>query len=377
MIVHRRPIFMSLDEQIYQRILAFIRKPVDKSFESLALQVFRYQFESVRPYRRYCEERGVNPATVFHLEDIPAVSNVAFKFANLTGDDAQMSPGALAFLTSGTTHGRERRGRHVVPRPEIYRASAIAHLRTMLFPDERRMAMLAMHPTADAMPESSLARMIAWCVEEFGTGTLLAAASRDRVDAGAAIRFLAEAEASGEPVCILGTTAAFATLFTELRERGGKYRMPDGSRMMDTGGAKGQATPLTANEVILAAGELLSITPAMVINEYGMTELCSQLYDATPFNCAGAGNATERLKIPPPWLRVTARDPVTTMPVADGEIGMLTFFDLANVGSVSAVMTEDLGIVEAGRVCVLGRGVAGEARGCALAIGQFSAEAAR
>src|SRR4029077_13719272 len=118
------------------------------------------------------------------------------------------------------------------------------HLRTMLFPDERRMAMLAMHPTADAMPESSLARMIAWCVEEFGTGTLLAAASRDRVDAGAAIRFLAEAGASGEPVCILGTSAAFATLFTELRERGGKYRMPDGSRMMDTGGAKGQATPL-------------------------------------------------------------------------------------------------------------------------------------
>ncbi len=51
---------------------------------------------------------------------------------------------------------------------------------------------------------------------------------------------------------------------------------------------------------------------------------------------------------------------------------MLTFFDLANVGSVSAVMTEDLGYVERGRVRVLGR-AAGEARGCALGIGQFSA----
>src|SRR6267154_1081664 len=365
---------MSLDQQIYQRILTFIHKPVDEIFESLALEVFRYQFESVRSYRRYCEERGANPATVQHVDDIPAVSNVAFKFADLMGDDAQISPNALVFLTSGTTQGRERRGRHIVPRPEIYRASAIAHLRTMLFPDERRMAMLTMHPTAEAMPESSLAQMISWCVEEFGTGTQLAAASQDRVDSGAAIRFLAEAEASGEPVCILGTTAAFATLFSELRERRGKYRLANGSRMMDTGGAKGQATPLTANEVILAAGELLAIPPAMVINEYGMTELCSQLYDATPFNCAGAADATERFKIPPPWLRVTARDPVTLMPVADGEIGMLTFFDLANVGSVSAVMTEDLGVVERGRVRVLGRGVAGEARGCALAIGQFSAE---
>ena len=112
----------------------------------------------------------------------------------------------------------------------------------------------------------------------------------------------------------------------------------------------------------------------MVINEYGMTELCSQLYDATPLNCPGAVDATERLKIPPRWLRVTVRDPVTLMPVADGEIGLLTFFDLANVGSVSAIMTEDLGMVESGRVRVLGRGVAGDARGCALAIGQFSAE---
>ncbi len=365
---------MLLDEQIFQRILAFIHGPVDEAFESLALQVFRYQFESVRPYRRYCEERGANPATVRHIDDIPAVSNVAFKFADLSNDDARLSPGALVFLTSGTTQGRERRGRHVVPRPEIYRASALAHLRTMLFPDERRMAMLAMHPMADAMPESSLARMISWCVEEFGTGAQLAAASRDRVDSGATIRFLAKAETSGEPVCILGTTAAFATLFSELRKRNEKHRLANGSRMMDTGGAKGQTTPLTADEVIRAAGDLLAIPPAMVVNEYGMTELCSQLYDATPLNCPGTDDTTERMKIPPPWLRVTARDPVTLMPVADGEIGMLTFFDLANVGSVSAVMTEDLGVVEHGRVRVLGRGVAGEARGCALAIGQFSAE---
>jgi hypothetical protein len=40
---------------------------------------------------------------------------------------------------------------------------------------------------------------------------------------------------------------------------------------------------------------------------------------------------------------------------------------------VSAIMTEDLGWVERGRVRVLGRATGGLARGCALAIGQFSA----
>ena len=171
----------------------------------------------------------------------------------------------------------------------------------------------------------------------------------------------------------MGTTASFAALFSALGSGGMKLRLAPGSRMMDTGGAKGQAVPMPASEVIARAGETLGIAPAMVINEYGMTELCSQLYDATSFNCAGVSDGQERFKIPPPWLRVTARDPVTLRPVPDGEIGLLTFFDLANVGSVSAVMTEDLGFVERGRVRVLGRAAGGEVRGCALGIGQFSA----
>jgi hypothetical protein len=360
---------------IYEQVLTFIHRPEPEAFERLALEVFRHQFETITPYRRYCQGRGIEPGAVRSVNDVPAVSNVAFKYAELAIEGASRSPDTAVFLTSGTTQGRTRRGRHIVARPGIYRASAIAHLRTMMFPDARRMAMLAMHPTADAMPESSLSAMISWCIEEFATGAHLAAASRDRVDVAASIAFLGDCEARREPVCIMGTTAAFAALVYELRGRGSKLRLAQGSRMMDTGGAKGQAVPLQASEVVARATELLAIAPAMVINEYGMTELCSQLYDATSFNCAGVSDSEHRYKIAPPWMRVTARDPVTLRPMADGKVGMLTFFDLANVGSVSAVMTEDLGIVERGRVRVLGRAV-GEPRGCALGIGQFSANEA-
>ncbi|MGC2493508.1 hypothetical protein [Candidatus Binatus sp.] len=357
---------------IYQQVLTFIHRPEPESFERLALDVFRHQFETVGAYRSYCEGRRIQPDAVGGVDDIPAVSNVAFKYACLASDRAERSPDAAVFLTSGTTQGRERRGRHVVARPDIYRASAMAHLRTMLFPDARRMAILAMHPTADVMPESSLSAMISWSIEEFGTRRILTAASRERVDAAEAIAFLAYCEARREPVCIMGTTAAFAALASGLRSGNRKIRLAAGSRMMDTGGAKGQIVPMPASEVIAQAGDLLAIAPAMVINEYGMTELSSQLYDATSFNCPGALTAEERYKIPPPWLHVTARDPMTLRPMPDGEVGMLTFFDLANVGSVSAVMTEDLGYVERGRVHVLGR-AAGEARGCALGIGEFAA----
>lgn len=364
---------------IHEEVLTFIHRPQPEAFERLALDVFRHQFERVGAYRRYCDLRGAEPGAVRNVDEVPAVSNVAFKYADLAIDGAARSPDAAIFLTSGTTQGRDRRGRHIVARPEIYRASAIAHLRTMLFPDARRMAVLAMHPAADTMPESSLAAMIGWCIAEFGTRAHVAS-SRERVDVEAAAAFLADCEARREPVCILGTTAAFATLFSRLGSGGVRLRLAPGSRMMDTGGAKGQAVPMRASEVIARAGELLSIAPAMAINEYGMTELCSQLYDATAFNSPGVSstNIEDRCKVPPPWMRVTARDPITLRPMPDGGIGLLTFFDLANVDSVSAVMTEDFGWVDSGRVRVIGRAAAGEARGCALGIAQFSAtEAAR
>jgi hypothetical protein len=175
----------------------------------------------------------------------------------------------------------------------------------------------------------------------------------------------------------MGTTAAFAALLSAVRERGEKFALAKGSRLMDTGGPKGQAMPISANEVIGAAEESFGIAPALVVNEYGMTELCSQLYDATPFNCREANDSPDRFKLAPPWLRVSARDPVTQKPVGDGEPGLLTFFDLANVGSVSAVMTEDVGIVDGERVRVIGRSEMGAARGCALAIRQFAEDPAQ
>ncbi|MDO8435000.1 MAG: hypothetical protein Q7S58_21590 [Candidatus Binatus sp.] len=361
---------------IYQHVLTFIHRPRAESFEQLAIEVFRHQFASVTAYRNYCLELGVDSSAVKRIDDIPAVSNVAFKYVDLSDESSAQSRDALTFLTSGTTQGRERRGRHAVPRPEIYRASAIAHLRTMLFPDDRKTAMLALHPTADAMPESSLATMIGWCIAEFGSGRTFSAASREGVDLKGAMDFLDDAETRREPVCIMGTTAAFAALNSAARERGVNVSLAAGSRLMDTGGLKGQAMPLSAAAVIQNAQANFGIAPAMVINEYGMTELCSQLYDATEFNCRDAATSRERFKLAPAWLRVSARNPATQRRVDDGEPGLLTFFDLANVGSVSAVMSEDVGIVEGDRVRVIGRSAMGAARGCALAIGQFAKAAA-
>jgi len=72
-------------------------------------------------------------------------------------------------------------------------------------------------------------------------------------------------------------------------------RLGGGSRLMDTGGAKGQASPSSAADVIERATRFLGIDHTMVINEYGMTEMCSQLYDATSFNSHHSDRAETRV----------------------------------------------------------------------------------
>jgi hypothetical protein len=371
---------------IVDQVLHFIAEPNARAFDSLALAVFRYQYESVPAYGEYCRRREATPDTVAMLTQIPPVSTLAFKYAAIENRNEGPSAPRL-FLTSGTTMSKDERGRHLVRWPEVYRASAIAHLRRMMFPDGRRLAMLALHPTADQMEESSLSQMISWCIEEFGHDANCCAASRAGLDLPRAISFLRDGVCAARPVCILATTAALAATFAAMRTSVTAFELPPGSRVMDTGGAKGQTLPLSADEVVAEAGRLMGVAPAMVINEYGMTEMCSQLYDATPFNSAHSADTAwapqsvsavrsdappaMRIKLAPPWLRVFALDPLTLAPLPEG-VGLLSFFDLANVGSVSALMTEDFGIVRDAAVLVLGRAAASDPRGCALAIEQFS-----
>jgi len=374
---------------IYDEVLAFIQAPEPAYFESLALKVFRHQFDTIAPYRQYCMSHGVQPGEVRSLDQIPALSTAAFKYAELSDMVTPPQAGsARVFMTSGTTAGGDERGRHRIPRLEIYRASALGHLRKMLFPDEARMRMLSLHPTADRMPESSLGQMISWMIEEFGAGDALCAADRKGVEIARALEFLRSAERSGEAVCLIGTTAAFGALFEELRAQGPRLTLACGSRLMDSGGAKGQSIPLGPGQVVEQAQILLGVEPERVINEYGMTEMCSQMYDATSFNSfnsRGSNSSSnsrrsvapderseDRSKLGPAWLGVAAVDPISLRRVADGSPGLLRFFDLANVGSVSAILTGDLGVVRDGAVRVLGRAEGGEARGCALGIEQFA-----
>jgi hypothetical protein len=96
-----------------------------------------------------------------------------------------------------------------------------------------------------------------------------------------------------------------------------------------------------------------------------MTELSSQYYDAAL--STGTGLEHPRPKMGPPWLRPLVVDPETLQSLPEGEIGLILHFDLANLDSVLAVQTDDLGRMTPSGLQLLGRATGAEARGCSLA----------
>jgi hypothetical protein len=104
-----------------------------------------------------------------------------------------------------------------------------------------------------------------------------------------------------------------------------------------------------------------------IVNEYGMTELLSQFYDG-PVAAVSGMDLEGRRYVPPPWVRTRVLDPNTLSAVPMGEPGLLCHYDLANAGSVMAVLTEDQGVAVEDGFRVLGRVQDAEPRGCSLAM---------
>jgi hypothetical protein len=98
-----------------------------------------------------------------------------------------------------------------------------------------------------------------------------------------------------------------------------------------------------------------------------MTEMCSQFYDSS-LRDEVKGRVRARRKLVPPWVRTRVVHPETLEPVPAGEVGLLQHFDLANIGSVVAVQTEDLGSAADDGFFLLGRATGATPRGCSIAM---------
>lgn len=149
-----------------------------------------------------------------------------------------------------------------------------------------------------------------------------------------------------------------------LQARGLRFRLPGGSRLLDTGGFKGQSREMDMEAFYEALSATFGLPRSACINMYGMTELSTQFYDD--------GNAVlPALKSGPHWIRSRVLDPLTGQEMPQGERGILAHTDLGNFNSVTTILTEDVGVAVDGGFLLLGRAQGAQAKGCSMAVDEF------
>lgn len=340
---------------------AFINRstPGDRKFESLALALFRLQFEAIPIYRQFCAAKGVSPETVRHWSKIPAIPTAAFKEHELSS----LAPNERThvFYSSGTTQQTPSRHFHNAESLAIYEASLLPWFKRH-FIGNQPLDLLVLAPTPTDAPHSSLAHMFGAVRPLFADACFAGKIAADGswvLDLEPIWRMLEKSIAQQRPLALLGTAFSFVHLLDACHASGKRFSLPAGSRAFETGGYKGRSRALSKEELHKQVSKLLNVP--IILSEYGMSELSSQAYD-----CVAGTASKARIFHFPPWARPQIISPETGDVVEDGEVGLVRIYDLANVRSIMALQTEDLAIRRKDGFELLGRAPQSEPRGCSL-----------
>jgi hypothetical protein len=361
----------------------------DQVFGDLASKLFALQCRHNEPYRRLCEARGVVqslksnvPGKNCDWREIPSVPTSAFKDFELTSLAPEHR--TTTFHSSGTTEHRPSRHFHNGESLALYEESLLTWFTKTLRFAPHDLQILCLTPPREEAPNSSLVYMFESLREKSGNDSSaflgrIAADGGWTVDAEAAVQALRQSAAMNKPVLILGSAFSYVHLLDYLGDYALGFKLPAGSCAMETGGYKGRSRSLPKEELHQLICARLEISPANIICEYGMSELSSQAYhqprssrckEAHSISSANdhsllTSAATEVFHFPP-WARVQIISPETGREVSEGETGLIRVYDLANVFSVMAIQTEDLGIRHGNGFELVGRASLAEARGCSL-----------
>ncbi len=327
----------------------------NETFDALALELFALQFKYNFAYRKICEAQKLTPQVVEYWTQIPAVPTSAFKELDLTS----LAPNerTTVFHSSGTTEQKSSRHFHNAESPAVYETSLWKWFQ-LHFGDAGELVFLT--PNQNAAPHSSLVHMFETVRRKLGLpeSAFIGNISDDgswRVDFVETIQRLKKACDAGKPLTLLGTAFSFVHLLDFFAENNLRFRLPENSRVMETGGYKNRSRSMPKTELHALIRKFLGIASERIICEYGMSELSSQAY----------ATASGKFQFSP-WARVQIISPESGREVCDGETGLIRVFDLANVFSVAAIQTEDLGIRRGDGFELIGRAQLAEPRGCSL-----------
>jgi hypothetical protein len=324
----------------------------ERQFTYLARALFAYQYEFNAPYRRFCDGRGVTPDDIASWRDIPAAPASAFKrFALICTPEEDCAPerGGRVFHSSGTTQAETSRHFLNAAALDLYRQSLTAGYAQSVPPTS---AILALMPSQADAPHSSLSFMLGELGAHFFHGDQLLT------------HIPVWIRSQWKDYTLFGTAFAFVNLFDGTD---GPLTLSEDCVVVETGGFKGRSREVSREVLYGMFADRFGVAANRSISEYGMSEMASQYYDSVALDAA-AGIRRKGRKVGPPWLRTRILDPITGEDARPGQPGLLAHYDLANLNSVLAIQTEDLGIAadDGDGFTLLGRAPGAILRGCSL-----------
>ncbi|HKK11192.1 MAG TPA: hypothetical protein VJ945_00050 [Flavobacteriaceae bacterium] len=313
----------------------------EKDFETMALEVFKFQFENNVVYRSFCDLLYKHPADITTLRDIPFLPIQFFKSHKVLSSH---NPIEKTFSSSGTTGSTV--SKHYVTDISIYENSFQKGFETF-YGNVKDYVVLALLPSYLEREGSSLIYMVDALIKQ-----------SSRKESGFYLNNLPELkdillklESEGKQTLLIGVSFALLDLVEAYQ-----FQLKH-TTVMETGGMKGRRKELVRSELHAILKQGFGVEK--IHSEYGMTELLSQAYSK--------GNGTFEC---PNWMRVLARDPEDPLTILNSNTtGGINIIDLANVNSCAFIATQDLGKVNPnGTFEVVGRFDHSDIRGCNLMV---------
>lgn len=312
----------------------------EESFQSIALEVYHFQFHNNPLYQAYCRALNRVPGNIDRVNDIPFLPISFFKTHQVKTGEFQPS---LVFESSGTTGMFS--SKHFLKSPELYEASFLKTFRSF-FGDPQEYCILGLLPSYLEKGNSSLVYMVDRLISRSNhskSGFYLH-------DHKKLVEELEVLESEKEKTLLFGVSYALLDLAAY-------HPLPlKHTRIIETGGMKGRKKEITKQELY---DELKSaFSCEHIYSEYGMTELLSQAY------------ARDGLYEAPSWMRILIREETDPFQIIDqkNKNGVINVIDLANLYSCSFIATDDAGRLSGNGFEVLGRIDLSEVRGCSLMV---------
>ena len=320
-------------------ILNYVAGESSLSFDDLAFEIYNLQAQRNIVYKRFLEIIGKQSESPSSLEDIPLLPISVFKHQKvITGN---FNEEAL-FQSSGTSDNSSR-SHHYVKDLQYYNEVTYHIFRQFYYHSDCEI--YALLPSYLENGNSSLVAMVKGLMEKYNE-------KGDHF-------YLYNFEELYHDLCketdkkkvLFGVTFALIDFARE-------YDLSDCQlSIIFTGGMKNRKLEMSFEEVYTALKK--SFPQSAIDAEYGMTEMFSQSYALD--NKAGLYRAGSSIKI----LAKEINDPFKNVKI--NKTGQLGFIDLANVDSLSFVLTDDLTVIdEHNNFKLLGRMTTSEMRGCTL-----------